>query len=58
MAQILVRRCVEGPSFGMVTIGWDGRGVLEARELREGREALEVRIESRPGISSYWMLVL
>lgn len=57
MVHICARSAVEGPSSGMTTVGEDIRDAVDAREpmvgtddLRDSREAVEVRVETRPGM--------
>ena len=57
MVHICARSVVEGPSSGMTTVGEDIRDAVDAREprvgtddLRDSREAAEVRVETRPGM--------
>lgn len=57
MWQMLVRKAVDGPSSGTTVTGVDIRDVVDAREFRLGtddlrktRGAVELRVETRPGI--------
>lgn len=57
MAQIRVRKGVEGPSSGASNIGDEIRDAVDARELKvcaegfwESREAVDERVVVRPGI--------
>ena len=59
MLHILTRSAVEAPSSGITTVGEEMREEVDARELRVGtedlreiREAVDVRVETRPGILS------
>lgn len=57
MVHICARSTVEGLSSGITTVGDDMRDAVDAREprvgiddLRDSREAVEIRVDTRPGM--------
>lgn len=57
MVHICARSAVDGPSSGITTVGDDIRDAVDAREPRVGtddlcdsREAVEFRVDTRPGM--------